>query len=135
MCPWLHSGRSDVTRLEEAPFVRQLVSLLPFIAIFALMWLFMIRPAQRRQAEALRLQRAVEVGDEVVLTSGIFGTVAESTDDHLGIEIAEGVTIRVLRGAIASKVHRDDESEAESEADEATDTPDTTDGARVVEED
>ena len=111
--------------------MRALAQLLPIIAIFALMWLFMIRPAQRRQAQALNLQKAVEVGDEVVLTSGIFGTVAESTEDHLGIEVAEGVTIRVLRGAIASKVHRDDETDPA----DVPETTEPTDDVAVVEED
>jgi preprotein translocase subunit YajC len=129
------------TCLEEAHFVRQLASLLPIILIFAVMWLLMIRPAQRRQAQAMTLQKSVEVGDDVVLTSGIFGTVVEITDDHLGVEVAEGVAIRVLRGAIASKVHRDDEG-ADDEAVEtgetpAADTADTADdaGAAVSRED
>jgi len=94
---------------EEAIFVRQLASFLPIIVIIAIFWLLIIRPAQRRQAQAMNLQKSVEVGDEVVLTSGIFGRIVEETDEHLGLEVADGVRIRVLRGAISSKVERDDE--------------------------
>ncbi|GAB2981515.1 preprotein translocase subunit YajC [Nocardioides montaniterrae] len=106
--------------------------LLPLLVTLVLMWLFMIRPAQRRQAEALTMQRSVEIGEDVVLTSGVFGTVAEITDDHLGIEVAEGVVIRVLRGAIASKIHRDTEADDTADADADDSTYTTTDGESAV---
>lgn len=95
--------------------MQQLLGWLPILLIAVVFWLLIIRPAQRRQSATLTLQKSVTVGDDVVLTSGIFGTVVELTDDHIGVEVADGVTLRVLRGAIGSKLHKDDE----------TDTPDT----------
>ncbi len=82
----------------------ELVSLLPIVGIALLFWLLIIRPASRRQKELVRMQGSLNVGDEVMLTSGIFGRLTTTEADHLRVEIAEGVTIRVARGAIASVV-------------------------------
>jgi preprotein translocase subunit YajC len=82
--------------------LNDLLSLLPIIAIAAIFWLLIIRPAQRRAKETAALQAALSVGDEVMLTSGVFGTIVAAADDHLQLEIAPGVVIRVVRGAVAS---------------------------------
>jgi preprotein translocase subunit YajC len=70
------------------------------VGIALLFWLVLIRPQARRQRELAHMQSALEVGDEVMLTSGVFGTVRGLDDDVARIEIAEGVTIRVARGAV-----------------------------------
>lgn len=75
---------------------------LPIVAIAAIFWLLIIRPASRQRKEATQLQAALAVGDDVMLTSGIFGTIVDSADDELGVEVAPGVVIRVVRGAVAS---------------------------------
>ncbi len=75
--------------------------LLPFVAIAALFWFLMIRPAQRRQREQQSTQRAAEVGSEIMLTSGIFGTVTGAGDETLELEVAPGTTLRVARAAVA----------------------------------
>ena len=89
-----------------------IVSLLPLVAIALLFWLLIIRPASKRQKDQARMQSAVTVGEQVMLTSGIFGTVTELTDDGLLLEIAPGVVVRVARGAVGSIVQRE-ESEIE----------------------
>ena len=78
----------------------QLVSLLPLVAIALLFWLLLIRPQQRRQKELGRMQASLKVGDEVMLTSGIFGILRDTGEDHVRVEIADGVTIKVVRGAV-----------------------------------
>lgn len=80
--------------------MQELASFLPIVAIALLFWLLIIRPASRRQRELARMQGSLSVGDQVVLTSGIFGTVSELADDHVVVEVAEGVDLRVARGAI-----------------------------------
>lgn len=103
-----------------------LVSLLPLVAIALLFWLLIIRPASRRQKDQVRMQSSINLGDEVMLTSGIFGTVSELTDDRLMVDIAPGVTIRVARGAIGSVVPTD---EPEAEALEASEFVDGDEGS------
>lgn len=87
---------------------------LPLIGIALLFWLFIIRPQQRRQKELRSMQSSLGTGDEVMLTSGVFATVQQVEDDHVLVEIAEGVTIKVARGAvgtIVSRTERPDEVE------------------------
>jgi preprotein translocase subunit YajC len=93
--------------------VEGLAGLLPLVAIALLFWLLIIRPASRRQKDQVRMQSSLNLGDEVMLTSGIFGKVSELTDDRLMVDIAPGVTIRVARGAIGSVVPKE-EPEAET---------------------
>lgn len=110
--------------------MQQLLSWLPILLIAVVFWLLIIRPAQRRQSATLTMQKTVDVGDDVVLTSGIFGTVVELTDDHIGVEVAEGVTLRVLRGAIGSKVRKDEADDQAGQADEL-DPADEADGDTI----
>jgi preprotein translocase subunit YajC len=102
--------------------VPQLGALLPIIGIALLFWLLIIRPASRRQKELSRMQGSLNVGDEVMLTSGIFAVLTSiEEDNNLHVTIADGVTIKVARGAIASVVRPEP---AEEPADElAADEP------------
>lgn len=103
-----------------------MLELLPLVGIALLFWLFIIRPASRRQKELGRMQSSLTVGDEIVLTSGVYGTVRELHDGYLLVEVAPGVSIKVARGAvgtIASKV--DDPAD---EPDAADDRPGSVSG-------
>ena len=51
------------------------------------------------------MQSSLKAGDEVMLTSGIFGVLRETEDEHLRVEIADGVTIKVARGAVGARSH------------------------------
>jgi len=84
--------------------VPELVSLLPIVGIALLFWLLLIRPASKRQKELARMQSALNPGEAVILTSGIYGSLKEVEGDALLVEVADGVTIKVARGAIASVV-------------------------------
>jgi preprotein translocase subunit YajC len=82
--------------------VTELVSFLPLVAIAVLFWLMVVRPASRRQKELARVQAALEPGQRVMLSSGIFGTVNQVVDDRVHVEIAPGVVVEVVRPAIGS---------------------------------
>jgi preprotein translocase subunit YajC len=83
------------------------VEFLPLLAILLFFWLLVMRPASRRAKEARALQASLKVGDKIMLTSGIFGTLVELRDDRVLISIASGTEIEVVRPAIAS-VERDE---------------------------
>jgi preprotein translocase subunit YajC len=92
----------------------ELVSLLPIVGIAFLFWFLIIRPASKRQKELSRMQGALEIGDDVMLSSGIFGTLAAVDGDNVHVLVADGVTIKVARGAVANVVpteHARDEPE------------------------
>ncbi len=95
--------------------------LIPFALYF-----FMIRPQRRRMREQQELQRSISVGDEVVTTSGIYGTITgEDGDQRFWLEIDDDVQIRVARAAIHTRV--EDGIEDDAAADDASD--DTADDA------
>ena len=121
-----------------------IVSLLPLVAIALLFWLLIIRPASRRQKDQARMQSAINVGEQVMLTSGIFGTVTGMDDDRLSIEIAPGIVVSVARGAVGSVVpteqhdaeYTDEPADDEYADGEYTDEPsdESTDGDDAAEE-
>jgi preprotein translocase subunit YajC len=81
-----------------------LAAWLPIVGIFAIFWLMIIRPARRRQKVVGEMQSQLTVGDQVVTSGGIFGTIARTGDDRVGLEVAPGVVIDVARGALVGKV-------------------------------
>jgi len=81
------------------------------------MYFFMIRPQRRRTREAQELQRSIEVGDEIVTTSGVFGKITgEDGPNRFWLEIDDDVQIRIARAAVQGKVPADDDAETADEA-------------------
>jgi len=80
--------------------VKGLEQLLPFVLIAVVFWLLLIRPQRRRQAELVRTQKALEIGDEVLLGAGIVARVATLGDEYLHVEVSPGVRMKVARQAI-----------------------------------
>jgi preprotein translocase subunit YajC len=78
-----------------------LIQFFPFIAIFAIFYMLMIRPQQRRVKEHQAAITAVKKGDDVVTGGGIRGRVTKVTDDEAEVEIASGVKIRVIKSTIS----------------------------------
>ena len=81
--------------------MNDLAALLPLVAILALFWFMVIRPQQRRQKEVAALQHGIQVGQRVMMSSGVYGTVTSLTDDRARLEIAPGTEIEIARAAIA----------------------------------
>ncbi len=67
------------------------------VAIFAIMYFFMIRPQQKKQKEIRKFQNSLQEGSQVVTGGGIYGTVKriDLTTNQVDLEIAKGVTIKV----------------------------------------
>jgi len=79
--------------------------ILAYFAVIALaFFLLIVRPQRRRLSAHRALVEALTVGDEVVTTGGIFGTIRGIDDDRIELEVATGVTITVARAAIAQSV-------------------------------
>ncbi|MBA3233713.1 MAG: preprotein translocase subunit YajC [Propionibacteriales bacterium] len=82
----------------------EVVQLLPLAAIIVLMYALMIRPARRRQRELAALQAALSQGDEILLTSGVFGHVVAVAGETVDVEVAPRVIIKVHRAAVGKIV-------------------------------
>jgi preprotein translocase subunit YajC len=69
------------------------------------LYFLMIRPQRRRMREQQSLQSSLEVGDEVITTSGVYGFITGFEEDRVWLEIDEDVQIRLTRAAISGKVN------------------------------
>jgi preprotein translocase subunit YajC len=98
--------------------------LLPLLLMGGIFYFLLIRPQQRQRRKQAELLQSLEVGDEVQTVGGMFGTIRSLDDDRVLVEIAPGVEVSFLRGAIARKLVFDDsyqEEPAEEEEEEAGD--------------
>jgi preprotein translocase subunit YajC len=86
--------------------------------LFLALWAIVILPQQRRMRAHQALVSVLEEGDEVMTTSGILGTITAIDDEVLHLEVAPGVTLRIVRAAIARRMN---EPEPEI-VDDVTDT-------------
>jgi len=92
------------------------MSFLPLIVIMLLMYMFLIRPQQKRVKEQQALVRSLAAGDEVLLSSGIHGVVKEVEEESgvIWLEVAQDLELKVLRSAVDRKFQPDtDESSSE----------------------
>lgn len=96
----------------------------PFIFL-ALMWLLLVRPQQQRVRKQRDLVASLEVGDDVVTAGGMVGRIVALTEEEAVVEVASGVDVRFVRGAINARlgVDRPDPvpGEGSRPADEGTD--------------
>lgn len=76
--------------------------LIMMVAIFAIMWFFMIHPQQKKQKEIRNFQNSLTEGTKVITGGGIYGTVKRINmqDNTIEVEIARGVIITVDRGYV-----------------------------------
>ncbi|MDP9019677.1 MAG: preprotein translocase subunit YajC [Actinomycetota bacterium] len=96
------------------------MELVPFLLLFALMWLLLIRPQQARVRKQRELVASIQVGDEVLTAGGIVGIVRVLGDEELRLETSPGVELRVIRAAVTRRLGPD--------ADAGTDDPTGADG-------
>jgi preprotein translocase subunit YajC len=110
-----------------------------FAAIGVLFYLFLLRPQQRRAKAQQALINSVEVGDDIITTSGIFGTITSIDDDEgtVTVQIAPGAEIRMLRAGIgrlavddAGSYEEDEGSYDDDEDDELEEQPSVSDGSQ-----
>ena len=112
-----------------------LINMLPFVAILAIMYFLMIRPQQKKEKQRQAMVASLKRGDRVLTTGGLIGTIHKvAGDGELSIEVAEGIRVRLLAGAVSqlldktSTVHAakedvsdsDEGAESDKEAKKAT---------------
>jgi preprotein translocase subunit YajC len=79
-----------------------LMSFLPIILMFVVLYFLMIRPQMKRQKEQKAMMAALAKGDEVVTAAGIVGKVTKVTDAYVTLEVANGTEIFVQKAAIVT---------------------------------
>ena len=78
-----------------------LIGILPWVLIFVIFYMLLIRPQQKRAKEHQAEIAAVKKGDEVITAGGIRGRVMKVTDDEAEVEIAQGVRVRVVKATLS----------------------------------
>ena len=96
---------------QESQQANPFGSLLLIVPMLAIGYFVLIRPQKRRMEAQRELLSRLDIGDEVVTSGGIFGTILEidEDDDVITVEIAPGTNIRMLRGGISRRIADDDE--------------------------
>ena len=91
------------------------------IALFALLWLFVIRPQKRRQVQQRQMLENVAPGDEILTAGGLYGTVRSAEGDEIMLEVAPGTTVRLAKRAVAAVLTPEAEPEPPDEEPEEPD--------------
>ena len=78
----------------------QIIQIAPILLMVVLFYFMLIRPQQKRQKEHQAMLGNLKRGDSVVLSSGVLGKIVRVEDKEVGVEIAQGVTVKVLKGMI-----------------------------------
>lgn len=83
------------------------MTLVSMLLMFAVFYFLLIRPQEKKRKEHEQTLETIKKGEDVLTSSGIFGKVAKINDDGtLIIEIAENVTIKIVKSAIAEIISR-----------------------------
>ena len=77
-----------------------LMSMLPLVLMFVVLYFVMIRPQMKRQKEHRTMIDALAKGDEVATAGGVLGKVTRLGDTYIGVEVANGVEIQIQRSAV-----------------------------------
>ena len=119
----------------EASSGGSLFSFLLLPLMLVAMYFLIIRPNSKRRKEAAALQSALQIGDEVITTSGIIGTITgEDGPTRFWLEIDDDVQVRIARGGISGRL-TDDKNEPESDEESDDEDVETDDSSPTVDGD
>lgn len=91
--------------------------LIVMLLILVVMYVLMIRPQRQRQREQQLMIEGASVGDDILTTGGIYGTITKAEGDDIVVEIAEGLSVHMTRRGIAAVLPpEEDDERAELEA-------------------
>lgn len=89
-------------------------SIVPFILIFGIMWVLLIRPQQKKAKEHRNMIEALRRGDQIITAGGLLGKVTKVKEDgEVEVEIADGVKVRVVRSTITNVLSKTEPSSAD----------------------
>ncbi len=77
-----------------------LMSMLPLVLMFVVLYFVMIRPQMKKQKEHRAMIEALAKGDEVATVGGVLGKVSKLGDSYVSLEVANGVEIQIQRSAV-----------------------------------
>jgi preprotein translocase subunit YajC len=106
--------------------------LLVWIALLAgVFWFMILRPRREAARRASELSRSLDVGEEVITIGGLYGTIVSIDDRLVELAIADGVTVRFARRAIAGKAPSDEALEDDAPEDDEYEDDDLEDDGEL----
>ncbi|MBA3376344.1 MAG: preprotein translocase subunit YajC [Actinobacteria bacterium] len=115
--------------------------LIVMVLLLVVMYVLMIRPQRQRQQAQQTMIDSAGVGDDILTSGGIYGTITEIEDDDVVVEIAEGLTVHMTRRGIAAVLPPEGDededmvdAEAVEDAESDDEAPVTTDEEAVTSE-
>lgn len=90
-----------------------LISLFPFIILFVVLYLIIIRPERRRAKEHRELVQKLKAGDRVITNGGLHGKITHVDQNTLTLQVAEGTEIEIERAAV-SRLEKQSEETADA---------------------
>ncbi len=93
--------------------------LIVMVLLLVVMYVLMIRPQRQRQHALQTMIDRAGVGDDILTSGGIYGTITEIEDDDVVVEIADGLTVHMTRRGIAAVLPPEEEEDEDDEAGEA----------------
>lgn len=103
--------------------------LIIMVLMLGVMYVLMIRPQRQRQAQQQSMIDGANVGDDVLTTGGIYGTITQAEEDDIVVEIAKDITVHMTRRGIAAVLPpEEDEDVVDEELPEADPGDDTDEG-------
>lgn len=94
------------------------MQLVVFLVLLVLMYAVLIVPQQRRVKAQRALLAALNEGDVVLTSSGIYGVITELSGDDCYLEVAEGIELKITKSSVAGKVRSDTDSTSSSKSSE-----------------
>ncbi|MFH1132627.1 MAG: preprotein translocase subunit YajC [Pseudomonadota bacterium] len=80
-----------------------MMNLLPLILMFVVFYFLLIRPQQKKAKAHQEMLRNLKRGDKIMTSGGLLGTITGLTDQHITLEVAEKIRLRILRSHIMAK--------------------------------
>lgn len=87
-----------------------ITSFIPFILIFVLFYLLILRPQQKQNRERQNMLKNVKRGDKILSSGGIYGKVVNVSDNELSVEIAKGINIQMSRSGVSAIIKQEKDS-------------------------
>jgi preprotein translocase subunit YajC len=90
--------------------------LVVMVLLLVVMYVLMIRPQRQRQQSQQAMIEGAGVGDDVLTSGGIYGTITEAEGDDLVVEIADGLSVHMTRRGIAAVLPPEEEPDEDADA-------------------
>jgi preprotein translocase subunit YajC len=108
--------------------------LIVMVLVLGVMYVLLIRPQRQRQQQHQTMVDRCGVGEDVLTTGGIYGTITQAEGDDLVVEIADGVTVHMTRRGIAAVLPPEEDEDEEVEDEDVVDAEEIADSEQNADE-